>query len=635
MWTVLINITAIRTTKELRIAFVRQTLRQEIPFFDAPSASVSSQVTTNGNLINNGISEKFGLTVQAMSSFVAAFVVAFAVQWKLTLIVIAIVPVNIVVTIICVIYDTAYEYSMFDIYAKSGSLAEEAFSTIRTAHAFWAFPKLRRRFGKILDDAAEVGAKKSLIYAILFPVEFFCIFSGYALAFWQGIRMYSEGEIDNPGTVVTVIFAVLVAAQALTQIAPQTIAISKATAAAADIFSIIDRESKVDSLSSDGTRLADFKGDIELKGVQFAYPSRPDVPVLHSLNLQIPAGRQTALVGASGSGKSTIFGLVERWYLPSRGSITLDGEPIENLNLQWLRTNIRLVQQEPTLFSGTIYQNVVDGLAGSDVANLSKDEERKLVEESCKSAFAHDFIQELPQGYDTVIGERGASLSGGQKQRVVIARSIISNPKVLLLDEATSALDPKAEKIVQQALNNVAKGRTMIVIAHRLSTIRDADNIIVMKKGDIIEHGSHDQLIELGGTYANLVQAQDLGRGKASDETEAEGEPLEEELNRPVTTLSAAPSYGNLSATAEPNKDEDDEGLGLLQGIYRICKEQRSLWLFFFIIVLCCIAGGESILKPHSGIELTTHLSKVQHIRPSLYSSPKLWRRLRRLTSRG
>lgn len=524
----------------------------------------------------------------------AAFIVAFAVQWKLTLIVIAIVPVNIVVTIICVIYDTAYEYSMFDIYSKAGSLAEEAFSTIRTAHAFWAFPKLSRRFGKILDEAAEVGAKKSLIYAILFPVEFFCIFSGYALAFWQGIRMYSEGEIKNPGTVITVVFAILVAAQALTQIAPQTIAISKATAAAADLFSIIDRKSQVDSLSSDGTQITDFRGDIELKGVRFAYPSRPSVPILHGLNLQIPAGKTTALVGTSGSGKSTIFGLMERWYLPSDGSITLDGQRIEGLNLRWLRTNIRLVQQEPTLFSGTIYQNVVDGLTGSGMADLSNDEKRKLVEESCRLAFAHNFIQELPQGYDTIIGERGASLSGGQKQRIVIARSIISNPKVLLLDEATSALDPKAEKIVQQALNNVAKGRTMIVIAHRLSTIRDADNIIVMKKGKIVEQGSHEKLVGLGGTYSNLVRTQDLGHGKVTmNEGEAEEEHLEEDLNRPVTTVSVAPSSGGIIAAR--SKNEDNVGYGLFRGIYYIVKEQRSLWLSFALIFMSCIAGG----KPH------------------------------------
>lgn len=200
---VLVNVTAIRTTKELRIDFVRQLLRQEVPFFDSPTSSVSGQVTTNGNLINNGISEKLGITLQAMASFVAAFIVAFAVQWKLTLIIIAIIPVNIIVTVICVVFDTGYEYKMFDIYGKSGSLAGETFSTIRTAHAFWAFPKISRRFNDILDDAARVASKKSLIYAILFPTEFFCIFAGYGLAFWQGIRMYSEGEIDSPGTVVT------------------------------------------------------------------------------------------------------------------------------------------------------------------------------------------------------------------------------------------------------------------------------------------------------------------------------------------------------------------------------------------------------------------------------------------------
>lgn len=396
-WTVLVNITAIRTTKKLRVDFVRQTLRQEISFFDAPSSSVSGQITTNGNLVNNGISEKLGLTIQAVASFVTAFVVAFAVQWKLTLILLAIVPLNLIVTIWCVVEDTVLEYRMFDIYSESGSLAEEAFSTIRTAHAFWAFPKLVERFGTILERARRVGKRKSLIYAILFPVEFFCVIAGYALAFWQGIRMYSTGEIQQPGTVVTVIFAVLVAAQALTQIAPQTIAISKATAAAQDLFAIIDRKSAIDSLSAEGTRIADFTGDVKLRGVKFSYPSRPGVPVLHGLDLDIPSDKTTALVGASGSGKSTIFGMLERWYAISAGTITLDGHRLEDLNLQWLRTNIRLVQQEPTLFSGTIYQNVVDGLTGTDMVDLPDDEKRRLVREACQAAYAHDFIEDLPK----------------------------------------------------------------------------------------------------------------------------------------------------------------------------------------------------------------------------------------------
>ncbi|KAF5021089.1 hypothetical protein F66182_6878 [Fusarium sp. NRRL 66182] len=534
IWTMLVSAAAIRTTKLLRVDFVRNTLRQEVAFFDSPASSIPGQITTNGNLINQGISEKLGLTVTALSTFVTAFIVAFAVQWKLTLIVIAIVPVNIVVTIICFAVDMGYEYAMFDIYSGSSSLAEEAFSTIRTAHAFWAFPKLSRRFTDTLEEARRIGHKKSLIYLVLFPTEFFCIFAGYGLAFWQGMRMYSEGEITEPGTVVTVIFAILVAATALTQIAPQTVAISKASAAAQEMFQMIDRKSQIDALSQEGHVIPDFKGDIRFRRVRFAYPSRSDVTILHSLDLDIPADRTTALVGASGSGKSTIFGLLERWYLTSSGSITLDGRPIESLNLQWLRTNIRMVQQ----------------------------------------------------GYDTWIGERGASLSGGQKQRVVIARSIISNPKVLMLDEATSALDPNAEKIVQQALNNVAKGRTMIVIAHRLSTIRDADNIVVMAKGETIEQGSHDELLAREGTYSRLVRLQDLGKGKASpDEDE------ETDQDEPVAGLDPVLSRASAHATADITQD-DGVNHGLLKGLYLIVKEQRPLWLSVVLLFIISLFGG-------------------------------------------
>ncbi|KAG6036745.1 hypothetical protein E4U41_005495 [Claviceps citrina] len=584
---ILINITAIRTTKRLRVDFFRHILRQEISFFDSPSSSVSGQITTNGNLINNGISEKLGLIVQAISMFVSAFVVAFIVQWKLTLITLAIVPVNTIITLGGIYIDSIYEYRMFNIYAESGSLAEEAFASIRTAHAFWAFPKLTIRFNRILERARKIGDKKSLIYAILFPVEFFSVIAGYALAFWQGMRMYTSGEIKDPGTVVTVIFAVLVAAQALTQIAPQTIAISQAMAAAQDLFSVINRKSAIDSLSEEGEKIQNFQGDIKLRGVQFSYPSRPGVPVLHGLDLDIPSGKTIALVGASGSGKSTIFGLLERWYAHPAGCITLDGRKLEDINLQWLRTNVRLVQQEPTLFSGTIYQNVADGLTGTGKEDLSADAKSRLVVAACKAAFAHDFVEELPNGYETWIGERGASLSGGQKQRIVIARSIISDPKVLLLDEATSALDPNAEKIVQAALNNVTKGRTTVVIAHRLSTIRDADNIVVMAKGKKIESGTHLELIQQGGTYSRLVQAQDLGKKLESTEDASDGEKDEAiiDMDKEVT---------RISTTASIHDDAKQAGskCGLFFGLYLIVKEQRSLWSSFLVILLTCAAGG-------------------------------------------
>ncbi|CAM1501550.1 Fc.00g035340.m01.CDS01 [Cosmosporella sp. VM-42] len=587
LWTVLVSISAIRTTKALRVDFVRQTLRQEISFFDSPSSSVSGQITTNGNLINAGISERLGNTVQALSAFITAFIVAFTVQWKLTLIILCIVPVNLVVTFICSSIDDGYEIAIFNIYARSSMLADEAFSTIRTAHAFWAFPKLCDRFIVILEEARQVGARKSLIYAILFAMEFFLIYAGYALAFWQGIRMYSTGEITKPGTVVTVIFAMIVAATALTQIAPQIIAITKAAAAAAQLFKTIDRKSQIDSLSYEGNTIPGFQGRIQFRGVHFSYPTRPDVPVLRSLDLDAPADHTTALVGASGSGKSTIVGLLERWYIPNEGSITLDGQPIETLNLQWLRTNIRLVQQEPTLFSGTIFQNVVDGLAGTDMAALSDQENRQLVIESCKAAYAHDFIQSLPNGYGTYIGERGASLSGGQKQRVVIARSIISNPKVLILDEATSALDPNAEKIVQKALNNVAKGRTMIVIAHRLSSVRDADNIIVMAKGETIEHGTHTELLKHGGAYSRLVKTQDLGHGSHTFDDQGGTDNEEREDAILDFALTRAPTHATQDIA-----NDDSIGYSLMKCIYLIIREQRPLWLPVSMLLAAATLGG-------------------------------------------
>lgn len=199
----LITITALRTTKALRIDFVKQTLRQEISYFDSPNTTISSQVTTNATHVNQGISEKMGLIVQSASTFITAFIVAFAVQWKLTLIILAIVPVNLIITAICVVLDTRIDTRVLNIKSEGNSLAEEMFSSIRTVHAFWARPKLSRKFETILERARAAGMKKSPIYAVLFGIEFFCIYCGYGLAFWQGLRMYNRGEIDQVGEIVT------------------------------------------------------------------------------------------------------------------------------------------------------------------------------------------------------------------------------------------------------------------------------------------------------------------------------------------------------------------------------------------------------------------------------------------------
>ncbi|KPM43758.1 Leptomycin B resistance protein pmd1 [Neonectria ditissima] len=587
------SINAIRVTRSLRIDFLKQTLRQEIGYFDSSEpGSVSTSLNTGGNLVNQGISEKFGVAVQAASTFFASFVVAFVVQWKLTLITLCIVPFMLIVITICVMLDSKIENKLLSTWGEADKLAEEVFASIRNAHAFWAYSKLSRKFEDIVDRARVLGKKKPPIWAVLFCIQFFCIYAGYGLAFWQGIRMYHGGEIAEPGDVVTVILAVVLAAQGLTQIAPQIMVISKAMASAEEIFKTIDRKSKIDSLSAEGSEPSECHGDIVFENVGFAYPSRPNVRVLKNLDLVIPANKTTAIVGMSGSGKSTVVGLLERWFSPLSGTITLDGQSIDRLNIQWLRTNIRLVQQEPVLFSGTVFENVAYGLAGTPQAELPDDEKYKLVEEACKAAYAYEFIEKLPKGFETQIGQRGAMLSGGQKQRLAIARSVVSNPRVLLLDEATSALDANSERIVQQALNNAALNRTTLVIAHRLSTIRHADNIVVMSKGKILEQGTHTDLMELDGAYSHLVQAQDLGKEtKHGQEADQESS---EEAGVEVMKPTDATAIVQQESEAQTHKS-DTVNYNLLWSLIIIIREQKTLWIpFGTVAVAASLAGGSN-----------------------------------------
>jgi len=258
----------------------------------------------------------------------------------------------------------------------------------------------------------------------------------------------------------------------MTIIAPSVGDFTKAAAASRDVLQMIARESAIDSASTEGLRPQTVRGHIELRGVDFRYPARPTVAVLENLNMVFEAGKTTALVGASGSGKSTIVALAERWYDPVAGDVLVDGHNVKDLNLRWLRSQIGLVQQEPVLFNDTVFANVAHGLYGTEMASLPEDEKRRLVKAACVEANADAFIETLPEGYDTVVGERASLMSGGQKQRIAIARSIVANPRILLLDEATSALDPRAEGIVQAALDRAAKSRTTIVVAHRLSTVK-------------------------------------------------------------------------------------------------------------------------------------------------------------------
>jgi ATP-binding cassette subfamily B (MDR/TAP) protein 1 len=397
-------------------------------------------------------------------------------------------------------------------------------------------------------------------------------------------------------------------------VAPLNAAI-KAAGAASGFFAMIDAP----TAKKDGLKEPDVSAgeEISFKGVTFAYPSRPHVKVLDDLTVCFEAGKLTAIVGPSGSGKSTIVGLMERWYelaaeagveretvlgsdekstnekgsaddkvaITLTGTITVGGRDIRDLDLKWWRSQIGLVQQEPFIFNDTIYKNVAHGLVGSKFENENEEMKRRRVEEACKEAFADEFINRLPMGYETKVGDSGIKLSGGQRQRLAIARSIIKRPMILIFDEATSAIDVRGERIVQDALDRVAKNRTTITIAHRLSTIKKADKIIVVAKGKVVEQGTHEGLLAKDdGVYSNLVHAQKLTMD----------DHVEELLKVPSTDAAAEDPVTEEKPIATKAKESPYELRGFLRSFGLLLIEQKAHIPWLILTIIGAIGGATS-----------------------------------------
>jgi ATP-binding cassette subfamily B (MDR/TAP) protein 1 len=376
-----------------------------------------------------------------------------------------------------------------------------------------------------------------------------------------------------------------------------TEAITRACGAAAKLFATIERVPDIDSEDPGGLKSAKVTGEITFEDVKFNYPSRADIPILNGISITFPAGKTTALVGASGSGKSTIVALTERFYDPLSGSVMLDGTDLRELNIKWLRSQIGLVSQEPVLFATTIRDNVAHGLIGTPYEDASDEEKFRLIKAACIKSNADSFVSQLPQGYDTLVGERGFLLSGGQKQRVAIARAIVSDPRILLLDEATSALDTRSEGVVQDALDKAAAGRTTITIAHRLSTIKDADCILVMGEGLVLERGTHAELLaNENGAYFRLVTAQTLREGHedldgviSSDEKGLD-QPMSQDLDIKSTVRSIAGSdvVSQLKEKVGDQAPEQDHGLFYLMGrIAGLHRKGLHRYLIGFFFAIC------------------------------------------------
>ncbi|EME44943.1 hypothetical protein DOTSEDRAFT_52355 [Dothistroma septosporum NZE10] len=587
---VLVSIAAIRTTRTLRKAFLESTLRQEVWHFDELGLGNAVSINTNGNRINQGIAEKLTTAIQGFSLFFSSFIIALAVQWKLALIAMSILPVLLGTIAVLIGIDVKIEARIMRFYSTGAALAQDAISSIRTIHAFGAQDKIVAKYDEFLKAAHKIGKKKSPLYGVLFSTETFLVMCATSLSFWQGYRMFHSGEIRSVGTVFTVVLSVSIGTTSMQAILPAQQAIANASSAAHDLLSIINKESLLDPLSPNGFQPETCVGDIQIRNLSFAYPSRPQAKVLRELTLSIPAGKTTALVGPSGCGKSTLVGLLERWYQPTSGSMQLDSTELSEYNTKWLRSSIRLVQQEPVLFRGTVFQNVAKGFVGAQL-ELPQEKQLELVEEACRQSNAHDFIMELPEGYDTQVGERASMLSGGQRQRVAIARSIISEPKVLLLDEATSALDPTAERVVQAALNRVSKNKTTLIIAHKLATVKAADNIAVMQQGVVVEQGTHKELVDRDGLYASMVRAQDLN-------TEAgEAEIMDEDDEKKLEPTMSLQRTKSIVGTTKAEKEIEKLTAGtlnysLIKCIWIMFAENKELYWCYGLSGIGCLIGG-------------------------------------------
>jgi ATP-binding cassette subfamily B (MDR/TAP) protein 1 len=503
--------TAEATAKRIRERYLKAILRQDIAFFDKVGAGeVTTRIQTDTHLVQQGLSEKVPLVVGFFAAFVTGFVLAYIRNWRLALAMSSILPCIAISGGLMNKFVVKYIQLSLKHVAEGGTIAEEIVSTIRTAQAFGTQNILASLYDVAIQKAYIADCQGAVAQGIGLSAFFFSLYAAYALAFSFGTTLINEGHA-TPGEIINVIMAILIGSFSLALMAPELQAVTTGCGAAARLFTTIDLVPSIDSGSEEGLKPSTVVGEITLENIDFNYPARPEVDILKNLSLTFPAGKTTALVGASGSGKSTIVSLVERFYDPLGGSVRLDGIDIRELNLTWLRSQIGLVSQEPVLFSTTIRGNVEHGLVNTPHQRASPEEKLRLVKEACIKANADGFISKLPLGYDTVVGERGFLLSGGQKQRVAIARAIVSDPHVLLLDEATSALDTQSEGVVQNALDKAAAGRTTITIAHRLSTIKDADCIYVMGGGCVLERGKHDELLsDEDGAYARLVAAQRL-----------------------------------------------------------------------------------------------------------------------------
>ncbi|XP_037948708.1 ATP-dependent translocase ABCB1-like isoform X1 [Teleopsis dalmanni] len=536
----------------IRGKFLKSILHQDMEWYDFhQSGEVASRMNEDLSKMEDGLGEKVAMFVHFMVAFAGSIVLAFIKGWQLALVCLTSLPVTFLAMGLVAVATSKLAKKELNVYASAGNVAEEAISSIRTVKAFEGEQKEVNAYKSQIVDARNLNIKRNMFSGMGFGLLWFFIYASYSLAFWYGVGLvlknYAGDEYYSnydPGTMITVFFSVMMGSMNIGMASPYIEAFGIAKGACAKVFNLIEQIPTINPIEPKGKVLNEPLNEIEFKDIEFEYPTRKEVQILNKLNLKIHRGQTVALVGPSGCGKSTCIQLIQRFYDPQGGSVLFNGVDLTEININWIRERIGVVGQEPILFGTSIYENIRYG---------KEDATREEIEEAARAANAHIFIKKLPQGYDTLVGERGAQLSGGQKQRIAIARAIVRNPEILLLDEATSALDTASEAKVQAALEKASEGRTTIIIAHRLSTIRRADKIFVINKGEVVECGTHQELMDLKKHYFNLVTTQ-LGDDVA------------------ITTpgIDQANNFLNL-------KKDDDEEINVYSTEEEVIEEEKSI----------------------------------------------------------
>lgn len=485
-----------RIVARLRGLLYDRLIRREVAFFDRHrTGELTNRLAADTTVVQNAATVNVSMLLRYALTAVGSVVILALTSWRLTLVMLALVPITVIGALVYGRIVRRLSRQVQDALAEATTVAEETLSGIRTVRSFAREGEESRRYADRVETSFTLARTRARFSAIFGGIAGFAGYGAISGVLWYGGLMLADGEISM-GVLTSFLLYTFSLAFSIAALGGLWQDFMRAVGASERIFGLLEAPTDDDG----GTRtLPAVKGAVEFDAVTFCYPTRPAHPVLDGLSLRLRPGESVALVGPSGGGKSTVAALLSRLYRADAGQVSLDGVPIGELDPDWLRGQVGVVAQEPLLFATSVADNIRYGRPTATDAE---------VQTAAEAANAHGFIAGLPEGYQTMVGERGVQLSGGQKQRIAIARALLKDPAVLVLDEATSALDAESEHLVQEALARLMVGRTTLVIAHRLSTVQSADRIAVLSGGRIVEAGSHAELIERGGLYAALTARQ-------------------------------------------------------------------------------------------------------------------------------